>query len=244
MAQTPLEKAFAAVPVLRTTNPTTQRSSATSASSGYPGWRPVSSAAEIIVRASLAFDAQTLNAATSTSVPSHARGSSFAHSAARSDPYCSPSISTSTCCLPLPAAAVVAYQPFGDSLRFNPHFHALILEGGFDSSGQFYYLPIHDTARLSECLRRHTIGLFLKLGLISENSSLLPSCAGGIPAFPWTTPYASASRIPACGAPLISSHSSPSSSLGCPTHALLRLVLFTLQGSKLPVPMRQVELKC
>jgi hypothetical protein len=33
---------------------------------------------------------------------------------------------------------VVAYQPFGESLRFNPHFHALILEGGFDSSGQFY----------------------------------------------------------------------------------------------------------
>ncbi len=61
---------------------------------------------------------------------------------------------------PISAAAVVAYQPFGDSLRFNPHFHALLLEGGFDSSGQFYYLPIHDTARLAECLRRRNIGLF------------------------------------------------------------------------------------
>jgi hypothetical protein len=65
-------------------------------------------------------------------------------------------------------AAVVAYQSFGDSLRFNPHFHALILEGGFDSAGQFYYLPIHDTARMAECLRRRTIGLFLKLGLIAQ----------------------------------------------------------------------------
>jgi hypothetical protein len=65
-------------------------------------------------------------------------------------------------------AAAGAYQPFGDSLRFNPHFHALILEGGFDSTGQFYHLPIHDTACLAECLRRRTIGLFLKLGLITQ----------------------------------------------------------------------------
>jgi hypothetical protein len=69
---------------------------------------------------------------------------------------------------PIATGAVVAYQPFGDSLRFNPHFHALIMEGGFDSAGQFYYLPIHDTARLAECLRRRTIGLFLKLGLIAQ----------------------------------------------------------------------------
>jgi len=63
---------------------------------------------------------------------------------------------------------VVAYQPFGDSLRFNPHFHALILEGGFDSTGQFYHLPIHDTDRMAECMRRRTIGLFLKMGLITH----------------------------------------------------------------------------
>ncbi|MCX6070772.1 MAG: transposase, partial [Chloroflexi bacterium] len=59
-------------------------------------------------------------------------------------------------------------QPFGDSLRFNPHFHALILEGGFDSCGQFYYLPIHDTAHLAQCLRQRTVGLFLKLDLITR----------------------------------------------------------------------------
>ncbi len=32
------------------------------------------------------------------------------------------------------AAAVIVYQPFGDPLRFNSHWHALILEGGFDTS--------------------------------------------------------------------------------------------------------------
>ena len=32
---------------------------------------------------------------------------------------------------------MVAYQPVGDLLRFNSHWHALILEGGFDAEGQF-----------------------------------------------------------------------------------------------------------
>jgi hypothetical protein len=30
---------------------------------------------------------------------------------------------------PISTAAVVAYQPFGDALRINPHFYSLILEG-------------------------------------------------------------------------------------------------------------------
>ena len=33
---------------------------------------------------------------------------------------------------PLTSASVVSYQPFGDCLRFNSHWHALILEGGFN----------------------------------------------------------------------------------------------------------------
>ncbi len=69
---------------------------------------------------------------------------------------------------PILTAAVVAYQPFGVSLPFNPHFHALILEGGFDSAGQFYHLPVHDTARMAKCVRRCTIGLFKKSGLITQ----------------------------------------------------------------------------
>ena len=72
---------------------------------------------------------------------------------------------------PISSAAVLAYQPFGDALRFNPHFHALFLEGGFDPDGQFYFLPIHDTARLTQLLRQRTVGLFLKLGLITEQFS-------------------------------------------------------------------------
>jgi dienelactone hydrolase len=70
---------------------------------------------------------------------------------------------------PITSAAVVGFMPFGDALRFNPHFHALILEGGFGPDGQFFHLPIHDTARLAQLLRQRTVGLFLKLGLITES---------------------------------------------------------------------------
>ena len=71
-----------------------------------------------------------------------------------------------------------------DEEVLNPHFHALILEGGFDPfggsrfvrngespNGQFYFLPILDTARLAQLLRQRTVGLFLKLGLITEQFS-------------------------------------------------------------------------
>ena len=49
-----------------------------------------------------------------------------------------------------------------------PKGAAIALEGGFDLEGQFYYLPIHDTARLTQLFRQRTIGLFLNLGLIAE----------------------------------------------------------------------------
>ena len=52
-----------------------------------------------------------------------------------------------------------------------PKGAALILEGGFDPNGQFYFLPIHDTARLTQLLRQLPVGLFLKLGLITEQFS-------------------------------------------------------------------------
>ena len=52
-----------------------------------------------------------------------------------------------------------------------PKGAALILEGGFDPNGQFYFLPIHDTARLAQLLRQRTVSLFLKLGLITQEFS-------------------------------------------------------------------------
>jgi len=35
------------------------------------------------------------------------------------------------------SAAVLAFQTFGEFLRWNSHYHAIILEGGFDNEGNF-----------------------------------------------------------------------------------------------------------
>jgi hypothetical protein len=177
--------------------------------------RHVSSPAATTARELHVSDARTPIAGTSISGLFLAEVSTCARHAARRGPCCSPSTSTSTCCLPcrtgsssspfpkalrvflrydqrlfgrisrlifsliaefysaaaakpISSAAVLAYQPFGDALRFNPHFHALILDGGFDPEGKFYFLPIHDTAPLAQLLRQRTVGLFLKLGLITD----------------------------------------------------------------------------
>jgi len=46
---------------------------------------------------------------------------------------------------PITTAAVIAFKPFGDFLRANAHWHALVLEGNFAPDGGFLFLPIHDT---------------------------------------------------------------------------------------------------
>ena len=40
---------------------------------------------------------------------------------------------------PIRTGVVIAHQTFGDMLRWNPHFHAIVLEGGFDDQGTFVY---------------------------------------------------------------------------------------------------------
>jgi hypothetical protein len=62
----------------------------------------------------------------------------------------------------------VAFQPFGDFLRPNAHWHALVLEGDFTPDGQFLFLPIHDTWKLTEAFRHAMMKLFLSKGLITE----------------------------------------------------------------------------
>ena len=49
---------------------------------------------------------------------------------------------------------IIAYESSGDFLRWNPHFHSLILEGGFDEEGNFVFLPISDTSKITELLDR------------------------------------------------------------------------------------------
>ena len=64
--------------------------------------------------------------------------------------------------------AIIAYESAGDFLRWNAHWHGLVLEGGFDEEDRFVYLPISDTKRMTELLRRLVIKYFQEKKLITE----------------------------------------------------------------------------
>lgn len=57
-------------------------------------------------------------------------------------------------------AAIIAYESSGDFLRWNSHWHGIILEGAFDKEGNFVYLP--------ELFRRLVIKYFQEKKLINE----------------------------------------------------------------------------
>ena len=51
----------------------------------------------------------------------------------------------------------------------NPHFHALVLEGGFDQAGRFIFIPLSDLARMTQYLRRRVVKFFRQKKLISAD---------------------------------------------------------------------------
>jgi hypothetical protein len=68
--------------------------------------------------------------------------------------------------------AVVSYQSYGDLMRFNPHWHCIILEGGIDETGSFHHIPIKDTVSLAEVFRRWVLKLFVDRGLLDRSFAL------------------------------------------------------------------------
>jgi len=48
-------------------------------------------------------------------------------------------------------AAVMVFQSSGQFARWNPHWHGLFLEGGFDREGRFLHVPTVDLAKMSAC---------------------------------------------------------------------------------------------
>ena len=54
-------------------------------------------------------------------------------------------------------------------LRFNSHWHCIILEGGIDEEGSFHHIPIKDTSQLIEVFRRRVIKLFVETGLLQKS---------------------------------------------------------------------------
>ena len=65
-------------------------------------------------------------------------------------------------------AAVLCFQSFGEFLKFNPHFHGIFLEGGFDEDGNFVYIQLSNLPQMTECFRRLVIKLFLEKKLINQ----------------------------------------------------------------------------
>ena len=65
-------------------------------------------------------------------------------------------------------AALVVFQSAGEFVRWNPHWHGLFLEGGFDRHGRFVHLPAMDLPRMSSCFRQRVIAFFLCRKLLIE----------------------------------------------------------------------------
>ncbi len=69
---------------------------------------------------------------------------------------------------PLKTGAIISYQSFGDLMRANPHWHAIILEGGIDCYGKFHSIPIKNTSNLTQLFRRRVIRYFVNKKLLNE----------------------------------------------------------------------------
>jgi len=63
---------------------------------------------------------------------------------------------------------LLSYQTSGDFARWNPHWHALLIEGGFDEEGKFVYLPISSTLPMTELFRKLVIKHFQEKKLIND----------------------------------------------------------------------------
>ncbi len=61
---------------------------------------------------------------------------------------------------------ILFVQTFGDLVNFNPHVHALVADGVFEASGRFIPLPPVPEELLVERLRRETIRVLVRRGLI------------------------------------------------------------------------------
>ncbi len=66
------------------------------------------------------------------------------------------------------AIATVVAQTFGEYATWHPHWHTIVLEGGFDSHDRFFFIPIGASEALQELWRRRVIGFFLKQGILNE----------------------------------------------------------------------------
>jgi hypothetical protein len=72
---------------------------------------------------------------------------------------------------PLVTGMVSSHQNSGEFATFHPHWHTIVLEGGFDSQDRFFFIPIGASDAFQEIWRRRAIGFFLKQRLLDESSA-------------------------------------------------------------------------
>ena len=70
---------------------------------------------------------------------------------------------------PLLSGVIAAHQTFGDQLRWNPHHHCLVLEGGFDETGTLIHVPLTNLTQMTEVFRRRLIWLLVEKELLAED---------------------------------------------------------------------------
>jgi hypothetical protein len=66
-------------------------------------------------------------------------------------------------------AMVSSHQTFGEFAAWHPHWHAIVLEGGFDSHDRFFFVPLGANEALTEIWRRRVVALFLSKGLLNPD---------------------------------------------------------------------------
>jgi len=64
---------------------------------------------------------------------------------------------------------IVSYQSFGDLMRWNPHFHCIVLEGVIDEASSFHHIPVKNTAKLAEVFRIRIMTLFVDRDLLDPH---------------------------------------------------------------------------
>jgi hypothetical protein len=69
---------------------------------------------------------------------------------------------------PLQCGCVVSFQSFGEFARFHPHWHVLVLDGGFTQKDRFVYLPLSADAGLVKVWQETMLAFFLKKDLIDQ----------------------------------------------------------------------------
>jgi hypothetical protein len=71
----------------------------------------------------------------------------------------------------LAVGIVACLQTHGSRANWHPHLHLLVTDGGFRPDGTFVAWPAHDTARLTEALRRAVLRLFARLELFDAEQA-------------------------------------------------------------------------